>query len=129
MEKMGLVETLVRGSGLFEDPVKLLRSQVIIEKVDGVDGAAVFNHLIVAMGTRRFSGISHPANHLSSFYRLSHPSLDPHHMAIQGFVPIPVVDDHVFPIAVPLVTRYLHSSVGCCIDRSSLWSGKVQTGV
>ena len=47
---MGLVETLVRGGSLFEDPVKLLRSQVIIEKVDGVDGAAIFDDLIMAMG-------------------------------------------------------------------------------
>ena len=46
---IALVETLVTGSSFFEDHIKLLRGEVIIEEIDWVNFITVFMYFIMAM--------------------------------------------------------------------------------
>ena len=78
----GLIEALVAGRCQFNDPVKLLWSKIIIEKVYGINTLPVFMHFIMTMRAGRLTGIAYIADNFTPLDFLPHFSLYFIHMAI-----------------------------------------------
>src|SRR3954468_3301093 len=89
----------------------------------------IFMHLVMTVRPGRFSGAAYPAYDFPPFYLLAGMHLNPHHMAVQGFVAIAVVDHYVVAIPVGGIAGRYNRAIGRGINGRTLWGGKVEAGM
>src|SRR5919112_1611267 len=84
-------------------------------------------YLVMAVRSCRFTGASNIPDDLASFDTLSNLGLYPEHMAVQGFVPISMVNHDMITIPGTEMSGNLHHTIGRSVDRCSLGRGKIKT--
>ena len=77
-----LVKALIRRCGSLQDSIKLFRSEVIIEEINGINLTSVLVYFIMEVWPGGFTGAAHPTDYFATFYRLAISCFYTHHMAI-----------------------------------------------
>src|SRR5580658_4615008 len=124
-----LVKTLVAGRRQLQQPVILLRADVVVKIIDRIDGVAIAVDLIMTVGACALARASDPADDLPADDALAGFYIYAEHVPVQGSVAVTVVDHHMVTITVTRIAGHLNDAVGGSIDRRPLWSGKVKPGV
>src|SRR5690349_4590623 len=125
----GLIKALIACGCQLQQTVVLLRCKVVVKEIYRVNRCTIFVHFVVAVRTGAFAGATHPANYLPAFYLLPYACLNAHHVSVQRFVAITVINNYMVAIAAFVETGTLYRTSSSCIYRCADGRSKIKAGV